>query len=73
MGAANGAMGWKGVLATPELKDDRMRVIRPAQISLFMVRGDVTRPEKPEQKTVATLFCWTEGPCASSPFVSLAS
>lgn len=46
----------------------------PASSDLFtVVRGDVTRPEKLEQKTVATLFCWTEGPRASSPFVSLAS
>lgn len=57
---ANGVMWGKDGLATTELKAERMRVARPTQISLFVVCEDVTRPEKPEQKTVAALFCWTE-------------
>lgn len=54
-------MGRKGGLATTEPKAER-RAAGPTHISLSVVCEDVTRPEKPEEKTVVTLFCWTEVP-----------
>lgn len=60
---ANGLMRRKDGLATTGLRAERTRVARPTQISLLVVCEDVTKPEKPERKTVATLFCWTEAQC----------